>query len=82
MQYHVDVAENIASVRKVMLTCFNRNAGGLAFYRRLGFETDEFSPQERQLRGGKVVTPDYTILSRRCKGKGTEGEEGKGDGGS
>lgn len=65
MQYLVDVAESIPSVEKVMLTCFTRNAGGLKFYEKMGFSRDDYSPRERKLRGGKLVVPDYVILSRR-----------------
>ncbi|KAF2102504.1 hypothetical protein NA57DRAFT_32081 [Rhizodiscina lignyota] len=34
------------------------------FYRKRGYEIDDFSPQERRLRGGKVKRPDYVILSK------------------
>ncbi|KYK54696.1 hypothetical protein DCS_06656 [Drechmeria coniospora] len=61
-------AERIPSVCKVMLTCFAGNAHALAFYARLGFEVDDFSPRERILRGGKVFVPDYVILSRKTVG--------------
>ncbi|KAF4969579.1 hypothetical protein FZEAL_10209 [Fusarium zealandicum] len=64
MGYLTDAAENIATVEKVMLTCFVSNASGLAFYDKLGFSKDDYSPRERKLRGGKVVIPDYVILSR------------------
>ncbi|KAI8688844.1 N-alpha-acetyltransferase 40 [Fusarium keratoplasticum] len=64
MGYLMDVADNIASVDKVMLTCFVSNASGLKFYEKLGFDKDDYSPRERKLRGGKVVIPDYVILSR------------------
>ncbi|KAM5355448.1 hypothetical protein ACJ41O_002094 [Fusarium nematophilum] len=64
MGYLMDVAENIPTVEKVMLTCFVSNASGLKFYDKLGFRKDDFSPRERKLRGGKVVIPDFVILSR------------------
>lgn len=57
------VASHIPGVDKVMLTCFKSNGGGLAFYRRLGFDEDENSPRDRKLRGGRVVAADYVILS-------------------
>lgn len=60
----MDTAEKIPSVRKTMLTCFLSNTNGLKFYEKMGFVTDPSSPGERKLRGGKVVTPDYVILSR------------------
>lgn len=65
MTHLMDVAENIPSVEKVMLTCFISNASGIKFYEKLGFVEDDYSPRERKLRGGKVVKPDYVILSRR-----------------
>ena len=46
-----------------MLTCFLSNQKAMAFYRRLGFETDEISPGPRILRG-KSHQPDYAILSK------------------
>ncbi|KAF5001272.1 hypothetical protein FGRMN_1117 [Fusarium graminum] len=64
MGYFVDVAENIPTIRKAMLTCFVSNESALKFYEKLGFTKDDYSPRERKLRGGKVVIPDYVILSR------------------
>ncbi|KAI9171729.1 putative N-acetyltransferase [Paramyrothecium foliicola] len=64
MQHVMDVAENVPSVRKTMLTCFLSNLNGRNFYEKMGFVTDPSSPGERKLRGGKVVKPDYVILSR------------------
>jgi N-alpha-acetyltransferase 40 len=68
MGYLQSVASNIPGVGKAMLTCFVSNERGMAFYRRLGFSTDDFSPRDRKLRGGKVVTSDYVILSWRKGG--------------
>ncbi|KAK5992811.1 N-alpha-acetyltransferase 40 [Cladobotryum mycophilum] len=65
--YLMTIAENIPSTEKVMLTCFTSNSSGLKFYDKMGFTTDDFSPRERKLRGGKVVMPDYVILSRRTR---------------
>ncbi|KAI6769891.1 hypothetical protein HG530_004520 [Fusarium avenaceum] len=64
MSYYTDVAENIPTVEKAMLTCFVSNESALKFYEKLGFTKDDYSPRERKLRGGKVVVPDYVILSR------------------
>ncbi len=60
------MAYNLPTINKVMLTCFVSNAKALAFYRMLGFETDDISPVERILRG-KTYTPDYVILSKRIR---------------
>jgi RimJ/RimL family protein N-acetyltransferase len=68
MGFHFTVARNISSVSKVMLTCFLSNPKGLAFYKRLGFKQDEISPGPRKLRG-KVVNPDYVILSKTVSGQ-------------
>jgi ribosomal protein S18 acetylase RimI-like enzyme len=65
MAFHTTVAINLPSVTKVMLTCFLSNQNGLRFYRKLGFEKDEISPQARVLRSGKTREPDYVILSKR-----------------
>ncbi|KAH0492543.1 hypothetical protein TgHK011_007491 [Trichoderma gracile] len=70
----ITIAENIPSTRKVMLTCFTSNTNGLRFYEKLGFTKDEFSPRDRTLRGGKVVKPDYVILSRRTAHGGVDDE--------
>ncbi|MCJ1402781.1 hypothetical protein MMC11_006002 [Xylographa trunciseda] len=51
-------------VEKAMLTVFVANEGARRFYKRLGYDVDEFSPEERKLRGGVVVVPDYVILSK------------------
>ncbi|KAL6919666.1 hypothetical protein FSHL1_003645 [Fusarium sambucinum] len=69
MSYYMDVAENIPSIEKAMLTCFVSNKSALKFYEKLGFIKDDYSPRERKLRGGKVVVPDYVILSRPTAAK-------------
>ncbi|KAI1065798.1 hypothetical protein LB507_000140 [Fusarium sp. FIESC RH6] len=67
--YYMDVAENIPSIEKAMLTCFVSNKSALKFYEKLGFTKDDYSPRGRKLRGGKVVIPDYVILSRPTAAK-------------
>ncbi|KAK8121715.1 hypothetical protein PG984_010385 [Apiospora sp. TS-2023a] len=64
LEYHEQVARHTPTVEKVMLTCFLSNERALAFYRKLGFETDEMSPEPRKLRFGKVFVPDYMIMSK------------------
>lgn len=64
MSFHSTVAANLPPVTKVMLTCFLSNQRALGFYKRLGFEKDDESPQPRKLRYGKVFTPDYVLMSK------------------
>ncbi|KAG6008763.1 hypothetical protein E4U21_003961 [Claviceps maximensis] len=64
MQFLIEAGERMDAVDKVMLTCFMSNTHARLFYERLGFEVDAVSPRERKLRGGKIVRPDYVILSR------------------
>lgn len=73
MNFLITIAENIPSTKKVMLTCFISNANGLRFYEKIGFTEDDFSPRDRVLRGGKIVRPDYVILSRETAYGGLEG---------
>jgi hypothetical protein len=72
MNFLITIAENIPSTRKVMLTCFTSNTNGLHFYEKIGFSKDDFSPRDRVLRGGKIVRPDYVILSRATAHGGSE----------
>lgn len=60
----LSMGRNLPSVDKVMLTCFVSNERASAFYGKLGFQVDESSPGDRKLRGGRVVTSDYVIMSR------------------
>ncbi|KAH6609334.1 hypothetical protein Trco_002680 [Trichoderma cornu-damae] len=81
MQHLLAIAENIPSTKKVMLTCFTSNASGLRFYEKIGFTKDAFSPRDRTLKGGKVVRPDYVILSRATAHGGLDGPADGGLGG-
>lgn len=67
MGFHSTVASNLPPITKVMLTCFISNQRGINFYKRLGFEKDDISPEPRKLRYGKVFTPDYVILSKTVR---------------
>lgn len=51
-------------LEKTMLTVFKSNTKAVRFYKRCGFEIDEYSPQPRKLRNGTVKEPDYLILSK------------------
>jgi N-alpha-acetyltransferase 40 len=51
-------------LEKAMLTVFKANTAALAFYERLGYGVDEFSPEPRRFRNGTVKEPDYLILSK------------------
>ena len=53
-----------AGMAKCMLTVFSCNAAAIAFYTRIGYQIDEFSPEPRKLRNGVIKEPDYNILSK------------------
>ena len=59
-------------VSKSMLTVFLENESAVHFYERLGYEVDEFSPEPRRVRG-RVIRPDYVILSKSLKGDAGHG---------
>ncbi|KAL1965892.1 hypothetical protein VTN77DRAFT_5025 [Rasamsonia byssochlamydoides] len=54
-------------LEKAMLTVFRANVAARKFYDRLGYEVDEFSPQPKRLRDGKVKEVDYLILSKKLR---------------
>lgn len=60
----VDHCASEGAVEKVMLTCFRCNTAAMAFYTKLGFGEDEFSPPAKRLRGGKIKMPSYMIMSK------------------
>ena len=74
MGYLVTVAENLPPITKVMLTCFVSNERALGFYRGMGFEKDDISPEPRTLRLGRVVEPEYVIMSRGVRGQAGDEE--------
>jgi ribosomal protein S18 acetylase RimI-like enzyme len=51
-------------VEKAMLTVFVTNGGAAAFYARLGYGLDAYSPPARRLRNGVAKEPDIHILSK------------------
>ncbi|KAK0113343.1 hypothetical protein ONS95_013597 [Cadophora gregata] len=64
IQHLVAIAKAIPSTEKVMLTVFTRNERAVAFYAKLGYTKDEYSPPPRILRNGTVVEAEYVILSK------------------
>ncbi|KAF5878780.1 putative gnat family acetyltransferase protein [Botrytis fragariae] len=85
MSLLTNIARAIPGVEKTMLTCYTANEVALKFYRKLGYEKDEYSPEPKRLKGGKVLESDYVILSKRVErtggeveGKEEEEEVGKG----
>ncbi|KIX06695.1 uncharacterized protein Z518_04671 [Rhinocladiella mackenziei CBS 650.93] len=60
------IGQNVG-VTKVMLTVFRANYRAIAWYTRLGYREDEFSPEPRQMRNGTITQPSYIILSKRLK---------------
>jgi ribosomal protein S18 acetylase RimI-like enzyme len=62
----MNLAEHIASatgMHKLELSVFTRNVAAERFYRSLGYDTDETSPQPRKVRG-RTIKPDWLCLSR------------------
>lgn len=64
MDYLYIIGSRIPEVGKVMLTVFSSNDRGVRFYRKLGYEKDEYSPPPKQLRNGTIVEREYMILSK------------------
>lgn len=56
-----------ADVEKMMLTVYLSNEYATEWYKRLGFDVDDFSPGPRKLRSGVVKWSDYHILSKPLK---------------
>ncbi|KAF7867244.1 hypothetical protein EAF04_005327 [Stromatinia cepivora] len=79
MSLLTSIARAIPGVEKTMLTCFTANEEALSFYKKLGYEKDEYSPEPKRLKGGKAVESDYVILSRGVE-REVGGEMRKGGG--
>ncbi|KAK6454846.1 histone-specific N-acetyltransferase NAT4 [Scheffersomyces xylosifermentans] len=54
------------SCKATSLTVFTDNSPALSWYLKLGYKIHPNSPQDKHLRSGKVVKPDYYILIRSC----------------
>ena len=63
MRLMEDIGRRVG-VEKAMLTVFLENQGGLAFYEKMGYHEDDYSPEPRKLRNGVIKKPDYVILSK------------------
>ncbi|TEY54686.1 hypothetical protein BOTCAL_0239g00080 [Botryotinia calthae] len=72
MSLLTSIARAIPGVEKTMLTCFTANEAALKFYKKLKYEKDEYSPEPKRLKGGKVLENDYVILSKRVERMGGE----------
>ncbi|KAL2060552.1 hypothetical protein VTL71DRAFT_9193 [Oculimacula yallundae] len=64
MNHLVKIGKAVPSTQKVMLTVFTRNERAVAFYAKLGYTKDEYSPEPRILRNGTKVESEYVILSK------------------
>lgn len=77
-QYLMSLMEHVgrnAGVGKSMLTVFVENGAASAFYEKLGYTEDEYSPAPRKLRNGTVKIPTYTILSKSLQEWATDEAE-------
>lgn len=63
----VESVARACSIEKMMLTVFTKNEGARRVYEKRGFERDECSPQDREIRG-RVVRAEYEILSKMVVG--------------
>ena len=61
-----DIGDSVG-VEKAMLTVFKSNARAVAWYGKLGYVEDQFSPKARELRNGTVKEPTYVILSKKLR---------------
>lgn len=64
-----DIGRSVG-VEKSMLTVFRVNEHAREWYKRAGYRTDEYSPADKKLRGGKVKQADYLILSKSLQDLG------------
>lgn len=80
MMQQVEKIGRRAKMEKAMLTVFKSNGGACRFYKGMGYEVDEFSPEPTVLRGGRKVEADYEILSKVLGEEVDEDEEVKSEG--
>jgi ribosomal protein S18 acetylase RimI-like enzyme len=53
---------SLAELTSIKLTVFSDNESALKFYEKLGYMRSDESPEDRKLRSGKIIKPDYYIL--------------------
>ncbi|KAL8942319.1 MAG: hypothetical protein Q9211_001436 [Gyalolechia sp. 1 TL-2023] len=75
----MEKAGSNAGVEKSMLTVFVRNESAMKFYGKLGYTEDEYSPEPRKMRNGRVKMPTYVILSKSLQEWSTD-DDGEEDG--
>ncbi|KAL8935038.1 MAG: hypothetical protein Q9216_005611 [Gyalolechia sp. 2 TL-2023] len=75
----MEKAGSNAGVEKSMLTVFVENEAAMRFYHKLGYTEDEYSPEPRKMRNGRVKMPTYVILSKPLQEWSTD-DEGEEDG--
>ncbi|KAI4168855.1 MAG: hypothetical protein LQ343_006068 [Gyalolechia ehrenbergii] len=75
----MEQAGSNVGVEKSMLTVFVENEAAVQFYNRLGYTEDEYSPEPRKMRNGRVKMPTYVILSKSLQEWSTD-DEGEQDG--
>jgi N-alpha-acetyltransferase 40 len=71
----MDIAEQIGwkvGVEKAMLTVFKANEKAINWYKKRGYDVDEYSPEPRKLRNGTVKESKYLIMSKRLREEGEE----------
>lgn len=63
----IEDAARLAGVEKCMLTVFKSNTMAWKWYESMGYGIDETNPGDLVLRGGRVKTSDYLILSKKVE---------------
>lgn len=60
-----DGNDELLQLTGIGLTVFSGNDKALRFYQKLGFTLHTESPQDKLLRSGRVIKPDYYIMERK-----------------